>query len=803
MDRWRAGELLGRPAVVPALAWLAGAWSAVPGGHPGWAVAGTVGLLGALLPARPLARWLLLGCAFFSWGRWTAGAAWAPEAGEAHRYTGPARVTASEPGRDGRQRLEVDLLEGGGRARLAARADGAEALPGSTLLLEARLRPLVPPGNPGEQDWASARLRDGVGWSGSWSPGCTAEVSPAGAWARWRAEMQERFAREVRALAPSPAATALYLALAAGMRAALDDALEQDFARSGLSHVLSVSGVHVAGLALACIAVLRLLLVLAWPGARRWDARRLAAPLGLPLAWLYVAWTGWQGPAVRSVVMLTLGVLALAAARRPDTPSLLAWAALWMCAAWPAGVADLSLRLSFLALAGLLVLAPAVRDAVPLARPHEAGTSRWPGLRRWMEPLLVTACASAAVVAVTFPLVANAFGQVSLAGLVSNVACLPLVGGVTLLAAAGPALFVLAPPLAAAPIWLGGWACEALVVAARHFAAWPGAAVAMPPLSMAVGAAWMAGLLAWALGRGPWRWGGLLAPAALAVGVLPPPAALQPGLVVTFLSVGQGDSVVVSSSGAHLLVDGGGSPGGNDPGERVVLPFLRAARVDRLDLAVLSHPHPDHALGLATVLKAIPTRALWLPGPLPGEEDGPLARAVVQAAGGAEVVRAARGMAPLRLGEATVEVLGPPPDAALLESVNDRSVVLGITHGRVRVLLTGDVEEAAEAELPDWPADVVKVPHHGSRTSSTAGFLQRVRPRVAVFCVGRANRFGFPAPDVLARYEHAGARCYRTDLHGAVRVESDGENIRVKPFHLDGARLVTAQAAEHLAGDDP
>ncbi|MBM4380401.1 MAG: ComEC/Rec2 family competence protein, partial [Deltaproteobacteria bacterium] len=794
MDRWRAGDLLGRPVVGPALAWLAGAWSAVPGGHPGWAVAGGLGLLGALLPTRPLARWLLLACGFFAWGRWTAGEAWVAPPQEARRYVGPARVAAAEELRDGRQRLEVDLLDGSGRARLTAWPAGAEALAGTELLLDARLRPLAPPGNPGEADWASAKLRDGVGWSGSWSPERAAEVAPAGGWARWRAAQQERFAAQVRDLAPSADAAALYLALAAGMRAGMDEGLERDFARSGLAHVLSVSGVHVAGLALACVAALRLFLVMLWSEARRWDVRRLAAPLSLPLAWLYVAWTGWQGPAVRSAVMLSLGVIALAAARRPDAPSLLGWAALCMCAAWPAGVADLSLRLSFLALAGLLVLAPALRGALPWAPPHEALDSRWPRLRRFVEPLISTACASAAAVAFSMPLVSEAFGQVSLAGIASNVACLPLVGGLTLLAAGGPAVFAVAPALAPLPVWLGTHAAGGLVAAAGHFAGWPGAAVTALPLGTAAAAAWMAGLLAWSVGRGRWRWFGLLAPAALGFGLVPLPVSWGPGLVVTFLSVGQGDSVVVSSRGAHLLVDGGGVPGGMDPGERVVLPFLRASHVDRLALAVLSHPHPDHALGLATVLRSIPTQALWLPATPPDEVDGPLARAVVESAGRASVVRATRGLAPVRLGEATVEVLGPPPEASLLESVNDRSVVLGITHGRVRVLLTRDVEAAAEEALPAWRADVVKVPHHGSATSSTAGFLQKTRPRVAVFCVGRANRFGFPAPDVTARYEQAGARCYRTDLHGAVRVESDGETVRVVPFHPEGSPLVAGAA---------
>jgi competence protein ComEC len=270
--------------------------------------------------------------------------------------------------------------------------------------------------------------------------------------------------------------------------------------------------------------------------------------------------------------------------------------------------------------------------------------------------------------------------------------------------------------------------------------------------------------------------------------------------VITFLDVGQGDATVVSSRGQHLLVDGGGVPHGADPGERVVVPFLRHERIARLSLAVLTHPHPDHALGLARALRQVPADALWL-GREP--EEGPLTRSVREAAGGAQVRHVHRGSHALQLGEATVEVLGPPEDDALLESVNDRSVVLGITHGRVRVLLTGDIEADAEGMIPEWPADVVKVPHHGSRTSSTLPFLERIRPRVAVFCVGRENRFGFPAGEVQRRYTALGASCYRTDLHGAVRVESDGKEIRVIPFRAAPPGLGEAAARDQRTGDDP
>jgi competence protein ComEC len=209
--------------------------------------------------------------------------------------------------------------------------------------------------------------------------------------------------------------------------------------------------------------------------------------------------------------------------------------------------------------------------------------------------------------------------------------------------------------------------------------------------------------------------------------------------------------------------------------------------ISRLDLAVLSHPHPDHALGLASTLAQVPTARLWLPA---GDTEGPLSRQVVAAAPGAVVEEVEDGHPPLRLGEATVEVLGPPgpEERELLESVNDRSVVLRVRHGDVSVLLAGDVEEAGEAALAErvGPVTVLKAAHHGSRTSSTEALLARTRPRHVVFCVGRRNRYGFPHGEVEARYRTLGSECWRTDLDGAITVESDGQDVRLVPFLTRG-----------------
>ena len=692
------------------------------------------------------------------------------------------------------------------RASLSGQGDGLDLQPGQRVRVEARLVPDAPPSNPGERDFASARRRQGVAFTGGFAPGRLLALSPAPAWRLALEDVRGRLGQAVRGVAPSPDAAALFLTLAAGQRADLDASWEDAFSRAGLAHVLSVSGLHVAALALMTLALLRRGLVRLGGRWRGWEARRVAAPAAVPFVWAYVLFTGTQAPAVRSAVMATAVLLGLGLWRRADGLNGLSLAALVLVAWTPSSVVDLSLRLSFLAVLGLVLLSPALREALPLPPPDPSEPRR---LKRWAakgrETVAQTLCASAAATLVGLPVVATAFGRVSLAGLVSNIVALPLCGVLTGLAAGGAALFVVAPVIATPVLWAGAWASELLLVLTRGFASVPFAAVEVPGFGPLLALAYAVGLGCWALGSGRWRLAGVLAPLAVVGAVLLPGLAPEPALRITFLSVGQGDAVVLRSRGHHALVDGGGVPEGADTGERFVLPFLKAEGVSHLDLAVLSHPHPDHALGLVSTLSQIPTERLWLSA---GTTDGPLSRRVMAAAGSARVEEVQVGQPPFSLGEATLEVLGPPVDRELLEGANDRSVVVRVRHGDVTVLLAGDIEEDGEAALAQavGPVTVLKVPHHGSRTSSTAPLLERTRPRHAVFCVGRRNRYGFPHPEVEARYRALGTQCWRTDRDGAVTLESDGQDVRLVSFlpRDEGAPVPVAASGNktHRSGDD-
>lgn len=252
-------------------------------------------------------------------------------------------------------------------------------------------------------------------------------------------------------------------------------------------------------------------------------------------------------------------------------------------------------------------------------------------------------------------------------------------------------------------------------------------------------------------------------------------------LVVTFLDVGQGDAIVVQGpSGRVLLVDTGPGTGLDDAGRRVVLPFLRSQGIGAVDGILLTHPHDDHVGGAASILERVDVGRL-----LVGTEDSPepAFKRVIHVAHdrGVGVVRLRRSMALNLGGGASAEVLNPSDAMAI--SPNNGSIGLRIHYGATAIVLAGDAEAEAEADMVqacDLHADVLKLSHHGSRSSSTQSFLQAVAPHAAVLSVGAHNVFGHPSSDVLERLEYAGTPVFRTDLDGAIIVESDGRNLAIR-----------------------
>ena len=242
-------------------------------------------------------------------------------------------------------------------------------------------------------------------------------------------------------------------------------------------------------------------------------------------------------------------------------------------------------------------------------------------------------------------------------------------------------------------------------------------------------------------------------------------------IIVAFLDVGQGDSILIWSRDSAILIDGGDTNRGN-----VVLEYLRLAGVSRLDYVIATHPHRDHIGGLVTVLGRVEVGQVLMPDVVHTTTAFENLLAVIEN-NDIPVVIPGVGQG-FRAGIIDFTVLGPLPGH---RNLNDASIVLRLVHGETSFLFTGDVEAAGERALmasgQDLSADVLKLGHHGSRTSSTAAFLDAVSPMAAVITAGAGNQFGHPHGEVLVRLYERGIMVYRTDLIGTVVMASDGDRI--------------------------
>jgi competence protein ComEC len=494
------------------------------------------------------------------------------------------------------------------------------------------------------------------------------------------------------------------------------------------------------------------------------DRRRTALATAVVAATGYALLAGFEVPVRRSLVLL----IALAASvwlRRPIRRGApLALAALAILAVEPEALFDAGAQMSFLA-SGALIFGS--------RREPERDVAARAGWRARLLELLDT---SALATAATAPVAAAVIGSVSPWGLVANVVAVPWTGFVVMPIALVAALLAgLAPEGWVVEVTLramaaaGAFSLDALALAAEaappSWAARPAlpfVLAALAALVFVVRATRPSRRLAWAL--------------AISAGLaLAPPPRIDPlPPRVVHLDVGQGDATLVQGLGAALLVDAGTAlPDGADLGASVVVPALRALGVRHLAVAAASHADLDHRGGLASVLRAIPTERLWLP--FGASSDPAFAGLVAQArSSGVRVEERGAGSPREQIGDLDITPLWPPPEASPSRSRNDRSLTLRIDVAGRSVLLAGDVEAAAEAALltsgAPLHADVLKLSHHGSRTSSTRAFLDAVGGAVAVASAPRWSRFGMPHPEVAKRVHDAGYALWWTGRDGAVLV---------------------------------
>jgi len=683
--------------------------------------------------------------------------------------------------------LAVDSIAVGGEASVASgrlllyvrnvRRDWAA---GERVRVTASLRQPRNFGNPGEFDYRNYLARRQVYVTGFASDDSTFELLasdvPSASWfTRWRSELRQLFNENLTA-----ECAGVLRALILGDATAMSDDLQQAFGRSGVRHVLTISGLHISMVATASYALMLWLLSRSGWLLLAVNVPKLAVGLSIVPVVLYAGLAGGGLATTRSVVMGLIFLGAVVVDRRRHLLVSLAAAAVILIVTSPGAAQDISFQLSFVAVVGLVL---GLERFWPWwLKREEQWLFRLRGRRAvvWRS-IAVYFAVSGAALAATTPLTAFHFNQVSVIAMLSNAVVVPLVGSAAvafgLIAAVA---YVVAPALAVLCVWLAGVAIYVGIVAVRFFAAIPYASVFVVTPARIEVALIYAALLAAVCMYGRRRIIVLSVIAALACG----DAAWgyrerrhHGELRITFLSVGQGDSAVVEfPAGSVMVVDGGGLGGSTfDVGARIVGPYLWSRRIARVDYLVGTHPQWDHYGGLQFLAENFGPIEFWSSGA--GSTAPTYTRLLEALAARAVGERRWRGGDRLEVDGVNVEFLSPGADAAGY-GINDRSLVMSLAYAGRRILLTGDIEAKGEAALlqrrPETLfSDVVKVPHHGSSTSSTAAFVAAVQPRLAVMSAGFGNRYGFPAPSVLGRYAASSSRVLRTDLDGAVEVRVD------------------------------
>jgi competence protein ComEC len=536
-------------------------------------------------------------------------------------------------------------------------------------------------------------------------------------------------------------------ALLLGRTAELDRGLVARFRRGGLYHLLVVSGLHVilaAGLVGGALSLVRV-------GGRTRDALLLGAVA------LFVLIGGANPPAVRAGLVIAI-FLATRLLERPVTGAqAVGLSATILFLAAPREVFSVGTVLTFAAVLGIASFAPWIGGVLP-PRP------RW--LFAGLAAALAAECATAPVLLWRFNLVAAAAWLTAPLAVPLSALLIGLGGLVLLLDAVGAPS---GPPAAAFALGMRTleWAADRAAGAAFLRPT--------PPLAgvLAVGVL----LAAAARTRGRARALSALAAAGafLWLALRPGPAGPASGFSIEALDVGQGDAILLRWGRRAVLVDGGGSfdAVSTDFGRTRLLPKLLDRGVTRLDAALLTHPHPDHALGLFAVLEELPVDRLLQSS---GDDEGNLqARLDALARERRIPVRPVGAGDSLELDGGRLSILHSGGRRRKLDGVNNQSVVALFERDGRSALLTGDAGSPTEAELLAgaalFPVDVLKVGHHGSRTSTSASFVERLAPRVALISCGRRNRFGHPAADTLATLRRACVPVLRTDVRSDCGVE--------------------------------
>lgn len=671
--------------------------------------------------------------------------------------------------------------------------------PGQKLRFPARLRAFKNFNNPGRYDYESAMKLKGLVCAASVADG--RRIVPMGIgdmpFPRSFIESIQRPVREFFTAQLSAPHDALFRALVLGERQGIDPNLREPFHRTGLGHVLAVSGLHIGLVAWVSFFLIKWLLSRSYQLTLKVNIQKVTALLTCFPVIGYTFLAGCQVSSQRAMIMVLTFLSSVILGREKDIWSTVALAALLILAIDPHALFSISFQLSFSAVIGIVWLTTPVLDKI---RPHmEAMKAKnkilTALLSYFIGLILVCLCATLFLL----PLSSFYFHQLSLVSIPANFTVMPILGlWVLPLGLLSAAALPVSPELAGVFLKLGTWGLSGLMDVIRFWAAFPFASLwVVTPTLLEMLMFYLLLFFLFFLKKWPWMRLGVCCLAVLFFVDICHwvyRVRFHEDLKITFLDVGQANSALVEfPRGKKMLIDGGGFPGDHfDVGKMIVAPYLWHAKIRRIDYLVLSHPQADHMNGLRFIARNFSPKEFWYNGM---QVD----KAAFKELMGIVKSREIRPVLPSDLAAGReihgvkVEILHPAPGLPSptrfdnAKRLNNNSLVLKISYGAKSVLFPGDLEREGEALLVSkfgrkLKSNILLSPHHGSRSSSSEDFLRMVRPDLCVISSGEGNFFGFPHRDTLKRLRAIACSVIRIDQSGAVQLSIHPRELKIRTF---------------------
>jgi competence protein ComEC len=578
-------------------------------------------------------------------------------------------------------------------------------------------------------------------------------------------------------------------ALLVGDRSEISPKMRNAFSRIGTAHLLAISGLHIGIIATLAFFCFRFILSRSERVLLAGWSTKGAALMSLFPVLFYGLLAGMSPATQRAVIMVAVYLMALLFERERDTINTLAVAALVILIVSPTALFAASFQLSFTAVFAILYMMEHVHFVSELRR----------GPTTLIKRLVLFLLVSTAAIMGTVPITIYYFNQISLIGVLTNCFMVPLIGFLVVpLGLLGVVFLPVSPTVALWAMKGAAVILEGTLGLVIFFSEWPFAAIrAITPTFIEIGiyyALTRTLLDCRRIVRTKLVLISLTLVVVADVGYWVSQRHGRRELKMTVIDVGQGSSALMELPGGYcVLVDGGGFYNNRfDVGSRVVGPFLWKRKIATVDILVLSHPDPDHLNGLLFIARHFHVPEVWM-NLEPADAQPYRDFLDIISEKGVRVVGPKDLLMPRVINGVRFEVLYPPVDFLERKATepwrtpNNNSLVVKVSFRNVSFLLPGDIEAEAERELarracPTLESDVVLVPHHGSKSSSTAKFLACVKPDVAVVSSGWKNRFGFPHQKILKRYQSLGCQVFRTDRQGAITITTDGTHFTVEPF---------------------